>query len=157
MKQTKRMISLILSVLLILSTFTCLCISANAKSGDVIYFEKPAEWGDTVYVYYWEGSNTPSWPGNKMTKVSGNIYSYNVKSTFSTLLFCDNGNYQTVDLSYPGNGYICKVGTTSEKNGYGNLCWHATWSKYSAGLSVSATPGNSDFMSTVTVTLNTTS
>lgn len=156
MKNSKKIISILLSVLLVISTISCIgFISAGAASGDIIYFEKPADWGDTIYVYYWDApSGNPTWPGNAMTKVSGNIYSYTCKSTFKTLLFNDNGTNQTVDLKYPGNSYICKVGTTSTPNNYGNPCFAASFSKYTAGLGVSATPGGSDFLSPVKVTLN---
>jgi alpha-amylase len=154
-KNSKRIISLLLSVMLIITTFTCLGITyAGAKTGDVIYFEKPDSWGDTIYVYYWDsGSDKPAWPGNAMTKVSDNLYSYTCTSTFTTFLFDDNGNYQTTDLKHSGSDYIWKVGTTSTTNNYGNKCWSATSSKYNPGLSVSADPGSSDFLSTINVTL----
>ena len=94
MKTIKKSLSIILTMLLILSTVTGLAISADAASGDVIYFEKPTDWGDTIYIYYWDASSgNPSWPGNPMTKVSGNIYSYTVKSAFNQFLINDNGSF----------------------------------------------------------------
>ena len=156
MKFSKRFMSMFLSILLIVTTLVGFGVSsANAKAGDVIYFEKPAEWGDDLYVYYWDASSgNPSWPGNPMTKVSDNIYSYTVKSAFNQFLIDDNGSFQTVNLKHSGDGFIWKVGSTFTTNEFGNKCWSATSSKYSPGLGVSATPGTSDFMSTVSVTLN---
>lgn len=155
MKISKSLISIILSIMLIITTFTCFGITyAGAKTGDVIYFEKPDDWDNAIYLYYWDASSgNPSWPGEAMTKVNDNIYSYTCKNTFSTFLIDDNGKHQTVDLKHSGDGYIWKIGTTTTTNDFGNKCWSATSDKYNPGLSVSADPGSSDFMSTINITL----
>ncbi|MDD6848617.1 MAG: starch-binding protein, partial [Oscillospiraceae bacterium] len=155
MKTIKKSLSIILTMLLILSTVTGLAISADAASGDVIYFEKPTDWGDTIYIYYWDASSgNPSWPGNPMTKVSGNIYSYTCPAGFSKFVINDGNGFQTGDLKHPGDGYIWKVGTTYTTNTYGNKCWDATASVYSLGLAVSASQPSGDFMDSISVKLS---
>jgi alpha-amylase len=134
----------------------------NAASGEVIYFEKPDNWKDTIYIYYWEGSPTPSSLYDyEMTHVSGNIYSYTCKTSFSKFLIDDgsSGKHQTVDIDFPGDGYIVKVLSTGSNNGYGNYCNDAVCSKYegvSDTVSVSASPKGCDFLSSIDVTLSVT-
>ncbi|MGN0489215.1 MAG: starch-binding protein [Ruminococcus sp.] len=155
MKISKRLISITLSLMLIITTFTCLGITyAGAKTGDVIYFEKPENWGESLYIHYWDApSNNTSWPGDAMTKISDNLYSYTCPAGFTKFVINDNGSFQTADLKHSGDGYIWKVGTTSITNEYGNRCWSATSSKYSVGLSVSADPGSCEFLTTINVNL----
>ncbi len=155
MKTIKKSLSIILSMLLILSTVTCLAISADAASGDVIYFEKPTDWGDTIYIHYWDApSGNTDWPGASMTKVSGNIYSYTCPVGFSKFVINDGNGSQTGDLKHSGDGYIWKVGTTYTTNNYGNKCWDATASVYSLGLAVSASQPSGDFMDSISVKLS---
>lgn len=135
----------------------CMSTAVSASAGDTIYFEKPDSWEDTIYIYYWEasGSKPSSLYDYEFTHVSGDIYSYTCKADFTKFLIDDGekGKHQTVDLTFPGDGYICNVLSTGSNNAYGNYCNNAKWSKYSPGLSVSASPADCDFMDSVTVTL----
>ncbi len=162
LKLTKKLLSLTLSLLLVLSTVMCMSAAVSAASGDTIYFEKPDSWDDDVRVYFWNASSgNPSWPGYSMTRVSGNIYSYTCKNGFTKLLFNEGkkqGEHgkQTVDVDFPGNGYICKVLSTGNTNGDGNFCNDAEWSKFegvSDKVSVSASPKGCDFLNSLDVTL----
>ena len=82
-----------------------------------IYFDNSSvKWG-TVYCYiYKDGSNAPAqWPGTKMTKESGNIWSYTPPSGYSNcwVLFTDgNGNQipgaNEQGLEYNGSPMIYK-------------------------------------------------
>ena len=159
MKLTRKLLSAIFCALLIMSTFMCLSAAAGAASGDIIYFEKPDNWDDNVCVYFWDASSgNPSWPGYSMTNVSGNIYSYTCKNSFGTLLFNEgkDGGKQTVNLNFPGNGYICNVLSTGKNNDWGNFCNDASWSRFegvSDSVSVSASPKGCDFMNSIDVTL----
>lgn len=141
---------------------TIVSTAVNAASGDTIYFEKPDNWEDTIYIYYWEGSPTPSSLYDyEMTHVSGNIYSYTCKASFSKFLIDDGtkGNHQTVDVNFAGDGYIVKVLSTGSNNGYGNFCNNVDVSKFegvSDTVSVSASPKGCDFMNSIDVTLGVT-
>ncbi|MEE3427574.1 MAG: starch-binding protein [Ruminococcus sp.] len=163
MKLTRKLLSVVLSLLLIISMVMIVSTAANAASGDTIYFEKPENWDDTIYIYYWEGSGSKpsSLYDYEFTHVSGNIYSYTCKASFSKFLIDDgqSGKHQTVDLDFPGDGYICKVLSTGRNNGYGNYCNDAEWSKFegvSDSVSVSASPKGCDFMNSIDVTLGVT-
>ncbi len=162
MKLTRKIMSFVLCVLLVVSTFACMTAITNAASGEVVYFEKPDNWKDTIYIYYWEGSPTPSSLYDyEMTHVSGNIYSYTCKTSFSKFLIDDgsSGKHQTVDIDFPGDGYIVKVLSTGSNNGYGNYCNDVVCSKYegvSDTVSVSASPKGCDFLSSIDVTLSVT-
>ena len=163
MKLFKRFLSVALSVMLIASTAVIASISAAASSGDTIYFEKPDGWDDTVYIYYWEGSPAPSGLYDyRLTQVSDNIYSYTCKAGFSKFLINDgqSGKHQTVDVDLKGDGYIVRVLSTGSTNGYGNFCNNVSVEKYdpeaSIGVNVTASPKDSEFVGSLTVTLGVT-
>ena len=81
--------------------------SAPSSNG-YIYCKNTAGWG-TVYAYLWStgaSDQNAEWPGAKMTKVSGNIWQYNIPKDFKNIIFSENGNNQTSDLTFPGSGYI---------------------------------------------------
>lgn len=157
----KRVISLFLAVMLILSALLATGVfSITAATGDTIYFDKPADWNDSVYIYWWSGSGAPSWPGVKMTQVSGNIYSYTAKTSITEFNINDGGAdnvanpHQTVNLNWPGDGKIGTVGKSAGDNEYGNECWNLSWSAFTGlGLSVSADTADCDFLGLLTVTL----
>ncbi|MBR2109239.1 MAG: starch-binding protein [Ruminococcus sp.] len=159
-KSFKKSVSLILSAILILSLFSVAAVSASAvSSGDIIYFEKPDSWSDNIYIYYWEGSPKPSGLQDyKMESVGGNIYKYTAKASFSEFLFND-GTHQTVNVTLPASGKMCRVLSTGRNNDWGNFCNDATWVDFeqqSIGLSVGASPKNCDFVGSIEVTLSVT-
>lgn len=75
----------------------------NTTTGNTAYIELPSGWGSEVYCYAYsadnEAVNNGAWPGVKMTKVSGNIYEYEVPDTISNplIIFTDKNN------QYPGS------------------------------------------------------
>ena len=73
----------------------------------VVYCENEAGWS-TVTAYMWnsESDKNSAWPGAKMTGVGNNIWQYNIPKSFKNIIFSENGNNQTTDLSFPGSGYI---------------------------------------------------
>lgn len=97
--------------------------TTTAKTGDVIYFQKPESWGDsTPYIYAWDNYNNPqnflggSYPGKTMTHVSDNLYKYEFDSdiAYAQLIFSDGTNTnKTEDLDYICNGYIYKFDNTA--------------------------------------------
>lgn len=99
--------------------------SAPVSKG-TLYFQNDAGWS-TPHVYMWTGDdNNAQWPGKAMTKVSGNIWSYEVTGNWSNIIFnVGSESAQTTDLSFPGGGYIYSYSSGS-------------WSKYS-GSSVTPT------------------
>ena len=73
----------------------------------IVYCKNEAGWS-TVTAYMWNSAtdNNAGWPGAAMTKVGGDIWQYNIPKDFKNIIFSQNGQNQTSDLSFPGNGYI---------------------------------------------------
>lgn len=75
----------------------------NTTTGNTAYIELPSGWGSEVYCYAYSADNEAvtngAWPGVKMTKVSGNIYEYQVPDNISNplVIFNDKNN------QYPGS------------------------------------------------------
>lgn len=159
MKKTAKVTSILLAVLIIMSAFSVM-FTANAAQGDIIYFEKPADWNDPVYIYWWEGSGAPSWPGRKMTDMGGGVYSFTATTAITKFNINDGGAenvknpHQTVDLNWPGKDKLGVVGKSAGANSYGNECWNLNWTEFKGlGLSVGADTDSCDFLGSLTVTL----
>lgn len=75
----------------------------NTTTGNTAYIELPSGWSSEVYCYAYSADNEAvtngAWPGVKMTKVSGNIYEYQVPDNISNplVIFNDKNN------QYPGS------------------------------------------------------
>ncbi len=84
-------------------------LADTGASYGYVYCKNTANWS-SVNAYMWIKDTTTSnaaWPGKAMTKVSGDIWRYEVTdSSWSMIIFSNNGQSQTSDLSYPGAGYI---------------------------------------------------
>ena len=82
----------------------CAC-GAVKPQGRTVYFCNSANWTKVnIYSWYTQGSEiTASWPGNAMTHVTGNIYSYTLPADAENVIF-NNGSTQTSDLLLPGAG-----------------------------------------------------
>lgn len=87
-----------------------------------LYVEVPDSWG-APNAYFWGSANVtaPGWPGNAMTHVDGNIYSYEFPNDCTGLIFNDGAN-QTIDLTIPTDDNVL----------YSNLepadtKWAGTW------------------------------
>lgn len=99
--------------------------TSNAKNGDIVYFEKPSDWGDSIpYIFAWDNYRAPNnqlggnFPGVAMTLVSGNLYKYEFTNdiAYAQLIFSSPDlSKQTVDLDYICNGYIYTFDSTKEQ------------------------------------------
>ena len=110
MKLTKKLISLLLSVLILSSCFIAGTIVSNAAQGDTVYLKNSAGW-NTPYCYMWsraQNGGDMNWPGQQMTKVEDNIYSFTVpRADYDMIIFNPGGDDgKTGDMDYPGNNYI---------------------------------------------------
>lgn len=96
--------------------------TSTAKSGDIVYFEKPNSWGDYVpYIYAWDnndpqGKLNGAWPGYSMTLVEGNLYKYEFQDNtpYEKVIFHNNNGTKTEDLDYICNGFIYNETTISQ-------------------------------------------
>ncbi len=112
MKHTKKILSLLLVLALIIGTVATLSVSA---SGDTVYVRVPANY-PTPYCYMWnsDSDNNNAWPGVQMTSEGDNVYSYTPSKSFANVIF-NNGSggagNQTDDLVYPGANNIYDLST----------------------------------------------
>ena len=87
----------------------------NTGSTKTIYFDSSSKGWSNVNIYAWNdatGEYTGGWPGSAMTKVSGSIYSYDVPTAATKVIF-NNGSSQTSDLLIP----------TDAQNLYNGISW----------------------------------
>ena len=85
----------------------------------IVYFQNDPGW-TTPHVYMWSGeSKNAEWPGQAMTRVSGNIWRYAVTGNWTNIIFnMGSEAAQTGDLTYPGGGYLYTY-STGQWTGYG--------------------------------------
>ncbi len=99
-------------------------ISTNTSKKNIAYIELPGSWGSKVscYAYSADGSSNGDWPGVAMTKVSGNLYKYEVPSNISNprvIFYSSDSNRYPADLQ-PGLSL------------YGNMIYKSgQWTVYS--------------------------
>ncbi len=93
----------------------------------IIYFDNTFGWGEP-YAHYWTpGGSETSWPGVKMTHVGGSVYSVEVASDTTMIIFSNKGNPQTGDITL-------KAGKNYYKDSDNNLDYEeSSWGTYSGG------------------------
>lgn len=104
-KLSKRVLSLVLSILILASLCTVV-LTANAADTITVYFNNTLGY-NPVNAYYWPkgGSGPIAWPGTAMTSLGDNIYSIEVPAGNDMIIFNGSGK-QTGDLTIPGDNYI---------------------------------------------------
>ncbi len=110
-----RLIALVLVVMTFISVMAVGAISTSAASGDTVFCENAAGWND-VYCYMWkDGSgNNGEWPGVKMTKGDGNLWSYNISGDWNMIIFNSGSDAnKTGDMNYPAGGNCYNNSTNS--------------------------------------------
>ena len=95
------------------------CSTCGTASTRTIYFMNNESWS-TPYIYGWHdsaGEATSSWPGTKMTKVEGSIWSATIPTTATNIIFNDGNGKQTPNLvpSASDDTYDNEFGTWSTR------------------------------------------
>ncbi len=74
--------------------------TGEVPTSKIVYFENTDGWA-TPYAYYWASGNNPvSWPGLEMNKIgSTNVYWIEIPIAMTGIVFSDNGDNQTLDLT----------------------------------------------------------
>lgn len=110
-----KFISLFLVAVMVMSCMVIAGVSTtSAAAGDVIYFDNSVTNFSEVYCYMYNnyGSNA-QFPGEAMENVSGDIWSYTVSGNWNKIVFTD-GETQSAELSYSGDGQIAKPDSSEE-------------------------------------------
>ncbi len=105
-RRKHRLMSLLLTVLMVLSLATVATTATiSAASGDTVYCQNDKGWGE-VYCYMWtdDSNKNANWPGVKMTKGEGNLWSYTVTGDWGNIIFNNGQGDQTGDMTHQGNG-----------------------------------------------------
>ena len=95
----KRLLSVLIVLALALSLVPMMAFAADTTT---VYCQAPSGWS-TCKAYWW-GSKTgtnPSWPGVNMTKGDDGIWTYDVPSDATGLIFTNGSGSQTADLKVP--------------------------------------------------------
>ena len=106
-KMSKRFLSAVLALVMVLTIFSGVAISAGALGETVtVYFENVKGW-EPVNCYFWSDDNTAmtQWPGEKMKHEAAAFYSLEIPADTQYVIFNDE-KYQTLDLKFPGAGYV---------------------------------------------------
>lgn len=160
-RKAKRMISLLLTAMLIISTMVVGLSVVNAATTErTVYFVKNSNvnsWeSDKICAYAWKkGTNTSNaaWPGQKMTKEDFHISAYGSADIYSCKLDISQNNYnqiifnnnneQTADLDLTSDVNIFIP--TSSTDGNKRKCDSSYYSELgSVATSVSLTPTTQD-------------
>lgn len=102
-KFSKKVLSLILSILILASVCTVM-FTANAADTVTIYYRNTKNYS-TVNAYYWSSATNSGplqWPGTAMTALGDNLYSIDVPAGNDMIIF-NNGSDQTDDLKIPAD------------------------------------------------------
>lgn len=85
MKLSKRILSVLLSVIMILSTVATTTFTVSAASvGSQVYFDNSEYKWENVYVYAYGTKNNGEWPGQLMEKDSSGLYTKTFPSTYKS-------------------------------------------------------------------------
>ena len=90
-------------------------VKSKVVTGDVMYFEKPESWGNSINCYIWNDTySNSSWPGVKMETYTDGVYviGWPEGETDLNVIFND-GSAQTPDLVAKVNGYYNEKGLVS--------------------------------------------
>jgi hypothetical protein len=82
-----------------------------------VLFSNSGYWSGTIYCYHWLDGESPSWPGDAMTKVGTNEYGqdqYSIEVPVGSNIIFTNGTTQTVDLVFNGETGFYPDTTNSE-------------------------------------------
>ncbi|MGM9597994.1 MAG: starch-binding protein, partial [Eubacteriales bacterium] len=115
----KKLISLLITLVMVLS----MSVTVFAADTVTIYFDKTDTGWATVSAYYYSDDNfsMTAWPGDIMTQVEDNIFSMEVPTAATTIVFNNNGGgSQTGDITIPTDGknlYTYNTGTWSVYGG----------------------------------------
>lgn len=128
------------------SNAVAVTVSPDAPDKNIVYFENNEGWSN-VNIYFWGPTPTgavekPAWPGLAMKDLGNGWFSYEfpLELQSASVIFND-GDSQSDDLTF----------------NTGSACYNGNWAATClpmGGVSVSTTPGASNFQDQISITLN---
>ena len=96
------------------STFSGSTEEPEPEGTRTVYFDNNSGWTQ-VNVYYWSDANMSmvAWPGDVMTQVEGTIYGAEIPVSAQHVIFSNNGETQTADLTIPADTNLYTPPATS--------------------------------------------
>jgi len=109
MSKTKKIISLLITVALIMTMATVAIVSTSAAVK--VYFEDSLNWGNIhAYCYGGDGELLGPWVGTACTDEGDGIWSIELSGTPETIIFHANDDAtQTSNIPFAGDGMIAKL------------------------------------------------
>lgn len=86
----------------------------------IYYDNSETRYTAPVYCYFWGSGSSKGWPGEAMTHIDGDIYSYKLSAGANAIFTQANGSAQTVDVNKVQDGHLYKGLLT--KTGGKNNC-----------------------------------
>lgn len=93
-------------------------VAKPAIDPKAVYFDNSNSRWSQPYVHYWGGASASTWPGEKMSSLTGDIWMYVVPDGTTGLVFNDGNGAQTGDLNcVQGHLYDAQAGDRGAYNG----------------------------------------
>ena len=133
MSKTKKIISVVLALTLVMTMATVAIVSASAADTVKVYFEN-SDWG-AIYAYVWGGADGEAlgaWPGSACADEGNGTWSIDIPADCSNVIFNNGGNgLQTNNMENPGQTMIAKLTGGTSAGDYQQVN-DAVWEAYGA-------------------------
>lgn len=116
-RSTKRLVSLLICLIMVMAVLPAAALAAGTTT---VYCQAPAGWSNCNAYWWGSSAENPGWPGVSMSQNSDGIWSYEVPSDASGLIFND-GSSQTADLTVPTDDKVMFVFENSYWTTYGKV------------------------------------
>ena len=128
MSKTKKIISVVLAVALVMAMATVAMVSASAAGK--VYFNQPEGWG-ALNAHMWSSvGGTTEWPGLPMTDEGNGVWSIEIGDEYDMIIINDGAN-QTADCAMPEAGMIGTLSSEiGEVGGSGGQANSIDWAPY---------------------------
>ena len=115
---TKRLLSIMICLIMVLAV---LPVGAFAAGNTTVYCQAPDNW-NVCKAYWWGSTGTnPGWPGVDMTQTEDGIWTYDVPSDATGLIFNNGSGTQTQNLTVPTDDKVMYVFANAYWTTYGKV------------------------------------
>lgn len=75
-----------------------------------LYIEKPDDWGESLFIHYFDGPVSTTWPGVPMTPLGDGWFVQELVLPSATVVFNDNSGHQSSDMVRDRDGWLDRQG-----------------------------------------------